>query len=88
LCWAFQPPKSFRKRFDPISLSVTYNLENSLEAYNNPIVYNRLSEYTAMAKEVHEPDYDPRIEDIDGYDVLMRVGGCKRHERSSIPTLS
>jgi hypothetical protein len=21
LCWAFQPPKSFRKRFDPISLS-------------------------------------------------------------------
>jgi transposase InsO family protein len=23
LCWAFQPPKSFRKRFDPISLSIT-----------------------------------------------------------------
>jgi hypothetical protein len=23
LCWAFQPPKSFRKRFDPISLSLT-----------------------------------------------------------------
>jgi hypothetical protein len=22
LCWAFQPPKSFRKRFDPISLSL------------------------------------------------------------------
>jgi hypothetical protein len=22
LCWAIQPPKSFRKRFDPISLSV------------------------------------------------------------------
>jgi hypothetical protein len=21
LCWAIQPPKSFRKRFDPISLS-------------------------------------------------------------------
>jgi hypothetical protein len=67
---------------------ITYNLENGPEAYNNPIVYNRLNEYTAMAKEVHEPDYDPRIEDIDGYDVLMRVGGCKRHERSSIPTLS
>jgi hypothetical protein len=23
LCWAIQPPKSFRKRFDPISLSVS-----------------------------------------------------------------
>jgi hypothetical protein len=23
LCWAFQPPKSFRRRFDPISLSGT-----------------------------------------------------------------
>jgi hypothetical protein len=22
LCWAIQPPKSFRKRFDPISLSL------------------------------------------------------------------
>jgi hypothetical protein len=43
------------------------------------------------------PDYDPRTEDIDG-DVLMRVGGGKRHERywiadeaidsSSTPTLS
>jgi hypothetical protein len=25
LCWAFQPPKSFRKRFDPISLSTPNN---------------------------------------------------------------
>jgi hypothetical protein len=23
LCWAIQPPKSFRKRFDPISLSIS-----------------------------------------------------------------
>jgi hypothetical protein len=23
LCWASQPPKSFRKRFDPISLSIS-----------------------------------------------------------------
>jgi hypothetical protein len=33
-----------------------------------------------MAQEVHGPDYDPRTEDIDG-DVLMRVGGGKRHGR-------
>jgi hypothetical protein len=23
LCWVFQPPKTFRKRFDPISLSIS-----------------------------------------------------------------
>jgi hypothetical protein len=39
-----------------------------------------LSEYTAMPKEVHAPDYDPRTEDID-IDVLMRVGGGKMHGR-------
>jgi hypothetical protein len=49
-----------------------------------------------MAKEIHGSDYDPRI-DIDR-DVLMRVGGGKRHGRywivdgaidsSSTPTLS
>jgi hypothetical protein len=33
-----------------------------------------------MAQEVHGPDYDSRIEDING-DVLMRVGGGKRHGR-------
>jgi hypothetical protein len=64
---------------------------------NRRVVYSRLSEYTAMAQEVHGLDYDPRTEYIDG-DVLMRVGGGKRHGRycitdraidsSSTPTLS
>jgi hypothetical protein len=50
-----------------------------------------------MAQEVHGPDYDPRIEDIDR-DVLIRVEGGKRHGRywiadraidlSSTPTVS
>jgi hypothetical protein len=76
---------------------VTYNPDDGPEAYSNPAVYNRLSEYTAIAQEVHGPDYDPRTEYIDG-DVLMRVGGGKRHGRycitdgaidsSSTPTLS
>ena len=76
---------------------VTYNSEDGPKAYSNPAVYNRLSEYTAMAQEVHGPNYDPRTEDIDR-DVLMRVGGGKRHGRywiadgaidsSSTPTLS
>jgi hypothetical protein len=36
-----------------------------IEAYSNPAVYNRLSEYTIMPQEVHELGYDPRTEDID-----------------------
>jgi hypothetical protein len=61
----------------------TYNQEDGPEAYSNRAIYSHLSEYTAMTQEVHGPDYDPRIEDIDG-DVLIRVGGGKRHGRSWI----
>jgi hypothetical protein len=35
---------------------VTYNLEDGPEAYSSPIIHSRLSEYTAMPKEVHGPD--------------------------------
>jgi hypothetical protein len=56
---------------------VTYNPDDGPEAYSNPAVYICLHEYTAMAQEVHGPDYDPRTKDIDG-DVLMRVRGGKR----------
>jgi hypothetical protein len=76
---------------------VTYNLDDGPEAYNNPTVYSHLHDYTAMAQEVHGPEYDPRTEEIDS-DVLMRVEGGKRHGRywitdgaidsSSTPTLS
>jgi hypothetical protein len=75
---------------------VTYNPDDGPEAYSNPTVYSRLHEYTAMAHDVHGLGYDPRTEDIDG-DVLMRVGGGKRHvcycitdgaiDSSSTPTL-
>ena len=60
-----------------VTSDVTYNSDDGLEAYSNPIVYSRLSEYTTMAQEVHGPDYILRIEDIDG-DVLMRVGGDRK----------
>jgi hypothetical protein len=59
---------------------VTYSPDDGPEAYTNTAVYSHLSEYTTMAREVHGPDYDSRTEDIDG-DVLMRVGGGKRHGR-------
>ena len=32
-----------------VKSDVTYNPEDSPEAYNNPTVHNRLSEYTSMA---------------------------------------
>jgi hypothetical protein len=57
---------------------VTYNPDDGHEAYSNPAIYNRLRDYTAMAQEVHGPEYDPRTKQIDP-DVLMRVGGGKRH---------
>jgi hypothetical protein len=59
---------------------VTYNMDDGPEAYNNPAIYNRIHDYTAMAQEVHGLEYDPRTEQIDP-DVLMRVGGGKRHGR-------
>jgi hypothetical protein len=59
---------------------VTYNLDDGPEAYANPTVYSCLHDYTAMAQEVHGPEYDPSTEQIDPV-VLMRVGGGKRHGR-------
>jgi hypothetical protein len=43
-----------------VTSDVTYNPDDGPEAYSNPAVYNHLSEYTAMAQEVHGPYYDPR----------------------------
>ena len=64
---------------------VTYNPDDGPEAYTNPAVYSRLHDYTAMAQEVHGPDYDPSTEPIDP-DVLMRVGGGKRHGQYGLST--
>jgi hypothetical protein len=79
-----------------VTSDVTYNPDDGPEAYTNPTVYNRLYDFTAMVLEVHGPDNDSSTEPIDP-DVLMRVGGGKRHGRywitdgaidsSSTPTL-
>jgi hypothetical protein len=47
------------------TFDIAYNLEDGPKVYNNPTVHSRLSEYTTMAKEVHGPEYDSRIEDIE-----------------------
>ena len=59
---------------------VTYNLEDLPEAYTNPSIHSRLSDYTSMAREVNGPDFDPYTVPID-VEVVMRVGGGKKHGR-------
>ena len=71
---------------------VHYNPEDPPEAYSNSSIHTRLTEYTAMAREVHGPEYDPTSEDLDG-EVVMRLGGGKKHGRywigdSTIDTVS
>jgi hypothetical protein len=76
---------------------VKYNPEDGSEAYSNPMAHARLSAYSAMARDVHGPEFDPATEDLDG-EVVMRVGGGKHHGRywladgaidsSSTPSLS
>jgi hypothetical protein len=57
---------------------VSYNPKDPPEAYTNPSVHTRISEYTSVARSVHGPEYDPSTEDFDA-DITMRVGGGKKH---------
>jgi hypothetical protein len=59
---------------------INYNPEDGLEAYNNGTVHSRLSEYTSIAREVYGPEYDPSTKELDA-EVIMRVGGGKKHGR-------
>lgn len=59
---------------------VDYNPEDPPSVYSNATVHSRLSEYTSMARAVHGPEYDPSTQDLDG-EVVMRVGGGKKHGR-------
>jgi hypothetical protein len=54
---------------------VNYNLG---EAYSNPSIHSCLSDYTAMAREIHGLDYNPSTHDLNG-EIVMRVGGGKKH---------
>jgi hypothetical protein len=66
------------RQFLPPTIHSAFNPDDGPEAYTNPVVYNRLHDYTAMVQEVHGLENDPSTEQIDP-DVLMRVGGGKRH---------
>jgi hypothetical protein len=52
------------------TFDVTYDPEYEPKSYSNPVVHSRLTEYTAMAKEVHGLDYDPRTEGQEAWVVL------------------
>jgi len=77
--------------------NIDFNLEDPPEAYSDPSIHSRVSEYTAMARQVHGPQFDPSTQDLDG-EIVMRVGGGKKHGRywigdstidtASTPTLS
>ncbi|KAK3124641.1 hypothetical protein QOZ80_7BG0589810 [Eleusine coracana subsp. coracana] len=62
------------------TFDVNYNPEDLLEAYSNASIHSRLSEYTSMAWEVHGPEYDPSVENLDA-EIVMRVGAGKKHMR-------
>ena len=76
---------------------VAYNPEDPPLAYNNEYVHSHLDGYTSMTRVVHGLEYDPSAHDLDG-EVVMRVGGGKKHDRfwigddtidtTSTPTLS
>ena len=60
--------------------AVSYNPEDPPEAYTNPSVHTRISEYTSAARSIHGPEYDPSTEDFDA-EIVMRVGGGKKYGR-------
>ena len=77
--------------------NITYNPYDPPSAYSNPSVHSRIQAYTEMGRQVHGADWDPRTQPLDG-EVIMRVGGGKKHGRyyigdglldtASTPTLS
>jgi hypothetical protein len=77
--------------------NVSYNLDDPPEAYNNPSVHTRISDYTSVARSIHGLEYDPSTKDID-VELVMRLGGGKKHGRlrigygvidlTSVPSLS
>ena len=60
--------------------NVDYNPKDPPSVYSNAIIHSRLSEYTKMARVVHGSEYDPSTSNLDG-EVIMRVGGDKKHGR-------
>ena len=60
--------------------NIDFNPKDPPEAYSDPSIYSRVSEYTAMARQVHGTQFDPSTQDLGG-EIVMRVRGGKKHGR-------
>jgi hypothetical protein len=77
--------------------TTVYSSSLGPESYTSPVVYDKLTQYAAAARERHGEDHDPTTEPLDT-DLVMRLGSGKQHGRyfmansvidpSSVPTLS
>ena len=80
-----------------VTSNVSYNPVDPPEAYSNPSVHTRITEYTEMARALYEDTWDPATAPLSG-EAIMRAGGGKKHGRycladsvvdtASTPTLS
>ena len=76
---------------------VSFNPAAPPEAYNNPSINTRITEYTEMARALYEDTWDPATAPLSGK-AIMRAGGGKKHgqfwladsvvDTASTPTLS
>jgi hypothetical protein len=63
--------------------SNVYDPAEGPEAYTNPNVYEKLAQYTAVARVRHGPDFDPTTAPLDP-ELVMRIGGGKQHNRLAL----
>ena len=57
---------------------ITYNKADPPEVYTNPTIQPRITRYNTMAREIHGPEFDPKIAPLSG-EAIVRMGGGKKH---------
>jgi hypothetical protein len=62
---------------------LVFNVDDGPEVYTNTFVHEKMHRYVDGAKAVHGADFDPTTQPIDA-DVVMKVGGGRRHGRHLI----
>jgi hypothetical protein len=63
-----------------VTSHVSYSVSDGTEAYNNPSFGRGITEYTEACKQKYGEDYNSSEHDIDT-DIVMALGGGKKHER-------
>jgi hypothetical protein len=70
LCWKIQPPKSFRKRFDPISLSALQSHTFRIGKYNEEL-NRKTDEEVEERLKVMKKDFEVRFATYIGNKMLQ-----------------